>query len=1006
MLNKRNILFSAFLVSNLFLVSSLYADNPGEVVQTDNATEEVVTETEATTAPTSQTSSSGSSAASGDEVELSKISVTGSRIKRTDIEGPQPLVVITADDIDQGGFISVYEAVASVAQNTGQTVMEGLGGFEGNASNNNQLNLRDFGPSRTLVLVNGKRRANYPYPSGDGDASFNWNRIPIGIVERIEILTAGASAVYGADAVSGVVNVILVDGMEDNSIQVRVGAHQPFTNRSSGESFNIEFSGGKYFDNGSIVYGVELNSRNPLNGTDRTQLDDYADEPVSFYQYGMWAGYWASSARFANSFLPQEMGATTTCEDLGMFEDNMANYGWAAFGRTERNAYCNLDAIKYRTIRSGRDDGSVYLAGTYNFDNGMEFSADLHYWESEADNVYYPYFVQQSYDAGYIINNAGEILGAFGEDYTGGSIDPNVWDSYGYAYGFGQRFFAEKNWQSDYEEDTLSYTMALAGNFEFRESIWDWEVAYVYDDYYYLQGAEDVMNDSLAAWSCGGVIDHYPELCSEGSYGYSVFNPDTWWGTYETAASYGLWRYNYIEGDSSSETLQFTMSGDLFNMPAGPVGFALHIEDTTTEYEIDPGPEFDADNVWGNSTTEGGGERTRSSYAVEFAVPLSAKLNLFLASRRDDYDEKSTQIGGKDTDQVTFTWKPTDNLLIRGGWGESFAAPSLPYIYKGLSGGFGTPCDHYGRWLNTGEVLDYTTCTGYTQLNATENSRGNLNLRAETGENYNFGIVVDVIDTSKVKMDFTLDFVELELNDIVIGTTVSSLLIDELICRVQDTGETVAGYSYSASYCADVDSKIVRGAPWTPQGGGTAPDITPPEGGIDSVEYGFINGAGRYYRGADFAMDTRFLTDNIGDFFVGLSIAYVDDERRSDAEGDPFVSIMNQERRLRSRSYFSLGWTKNDWSAGVSTSRIGSMNYQSRWAPTDNGDGKVKINPYYDIGSFVRYDFDDGHYVAVSVSNLMDDIPEVNEDLSWPWFSSYYYSPVGREVFVTYRYTF
>ena len=153
-------------------------------------------------------------------------------------------------------------------------------------------------------------------------------------------------------------------------------------------------------------------------------------------------------------------------------------------------------------------------------------------------------------------------------------------------------------------------------------------------------------------------------------------------------------------------------------------------------------------------------------------------------------------------------------------------------------------------------------------------------------------------------------------------------------------------------------------------------------------------------------MSSRFLTDNAGDFFLGLSIAYVDDERRSDTAGDPFVSIMNQERRLRSRSYLSLSWTKNDWSAGVSTQRIGSMNYQSNFAPTTSGDGRVKINPYYDIGSFVRYDFEEGHFLAVSISNLMDDIPEKNEDLGWPWFATYYYSPVGREVFVTYRYTF
>ena len=203
--------------------------------------------------------------------------------------------------------------------------MDQLGG--GGNRSDNQLNLRDFGPGRTLVLVNGLRRANYPYPSGEGDASFNWNRIPIGIVERIEILTSGASAVYGADAVAGVVNIILVDGIEDTSVQVRVGAHQPFTNRSAGESVNIEISGGQYFDNGSMVWGVELNTVNPLNGKDREQLDDVYDEPVGYYHYGSWAGKLSARGYSGYGFYPNDSGAlNTTCEDLNMITANMGQY--------------------------------------------------------------------------------------------------------------------------------------------------------------------------------------------------------------------------------------------------------------------------------------------------------------------------------------------------------------------------------------------------------------------------------------------------------------------------------------------------------------------------------------------------------------------------------------------------------------------------------------------------------------------------------------------------------
>jgi outer membrane receptor protein involved in Fe transport len=320
-------LYYSFLFIGFFTVGAvqLNADNPVTAEAEDQvAVVEATTETVVDEAEASEISSESTSASSDDEVELTKISVTGSRIKRTDIEGPQPLVVITSDDIDKGGFLSVYEAVASVAQNTGTNATGGIGAFQ-NAANANSINLRDFGPGRTLVLINGKRRANYPYPEGEGDASFSWNRIPISIVERIEILTAGASAIYGSDAVAGVINVILVDGMEDTSVQVRYSEHAPATNRTAGESFNVEISGGKYFDNGSMVWGYEHFESNPLNGVDRPQLDDRYDEPVAAFQYGSLAGFYQNSST-GGTFYPTQMGQTNTCEDLSMDTDDLNNY--------------------------------------------------------------------------------------------------------------------------------------------------------------------------------------------------------------------------------------------------------------------------------------------------------------------------------------------------------------------------------------------------------------------------------------------------------------------------------------------------------------------------------------------------------------------------------------------------------------------------------------------------------------------------------------------------------
>ena len=259
-------IFSAFLLmilsACLITSPSLFAQDADESAE---STEEQQTE------------------ASDDEVELTKISVTGSRIKRSEIEGPQPLVVLTRENIEQGGFISVYEAVASVSQNTGD--FQGAiasGGFTPGAET---INLRDFGPGNLLVLVNGKRRADYPFPYSGNDSIFNWNAIPLSLVERIEILTTGASAIYGSDAVAGVINVILIDGLEEVSVRARAGTHIP----GHGDSVNFEITGGGYGDKFSYAWGLEFSEQDPIQGMDRDEFDSNLDDKDARYRDPDWA---------------------------------------------------------------------------------------------------------------------------------------------------------------------------------------------------------------------------------------------------------------------------------------------------------------------------------------------------------------------------------------------------------------------------------------------------------------------------------------------------------------------------------------------------------------------------------------------------------------------------------------------------------------------------------------------------------------------------------------------
>ena len=139
---------------------------------------------------------------------LDSVVVTGSRIPRAQVEGPAPVSVITAEDIQAGGFTSVPDVMQSLTQNGGQTQSQQSAGGADFSPGAQQVDLRALGPNRTLVLVNGRRIADFPLPFGGRSNFTDVSSLPLGMIDRIEVLTGSASAIYGSDAISGVVNFI------------------------------------------------------------------------------------------------------------------------------------------------------------------------------------------------------------------------------------------------------------------------------------------------------------------------------------------------------------------------------------------------------------------------------------------------------------------------------------------------------------------------------------------------------------------------------------------------------------------------------------------------------------------------------------------------------------------------------------------------------------------------------------------------------------------------------
>ncbi|WP_295939368.1 TonB-dependent receptor plug domain-containing protein, partial [uncultured Xanthomonas sp.] len=138
--------------------------------------------------------------------DLDAVLVTGSRIARAQVEGPAPVTVITAEDIRKQGFATVWESLGTLTQFSGSTFNES--DQTGSSPNGQYLNLRGLGPGYQLILLNGKRMADYPQSYGANGTAVSLGSIPAAAVERIEVMSGGASAIYGSDAVAGVVNII------------------------------------------------------------------------------------------------------------------------------------------------------------------------------------------------------------------------------------------------------------------------------------------------------------------------------------------------------------------------------------------------------------------------------------------------------------------------------------------------------------------------------------------------------------------------------------------------------------------------------------------------------------------------------------------------------------------------------------------------------------------------------------------------------------------------------
>lgn len=1023
-------------VGLMFISISLLADNPGEnIVVAEPEVEETDTseqvEAQEVTPPAEEVVPVDEATEEG-AVVLEKVVVTGSKIKKTQIEGPLPLLVITKEDIDNSGFRNLTEVLQTIPSANQSTDNESIqGSFTPNA---NELDLRNLGPGRILYLINGRRTADYPVPFGNAGNISNVGVIPTGLIDRVEILAQGSSAIYGSDAVTGVVNVITIKGKDFSQLDIDYSQ----TQYEQKDIYSVSYTSGGFFGNSSWTLGVDFSHVDPMTYADRPGHDSFVNDPdygvaytaprygIYFYgdPFGGKRGWYGSD----------EFPSTPSCSELSngeFFNFDKQDPEWNYAG-SYPGAGCGWDYGSDRfggssqTIVNEREDASIVASFVHNFDSGVELNARVFAYHDEAYLRNLPRYFQQRdiiLDPVRIMDLTSTSTNEFNR------LNPGERQR-GISYFLRQftpsmGFNAEA--RQDITEDVQDIFIGLNG---FFNNGFEWEFGANHTTYEYLSEEQtfttaiyDYMNGVGATDADGNLLrgtyqqDRYrsyessnwlgqgsydamaiayglprDNVCGEKYFGayQSCFLADRLLGVY-TDEQIGEWlAQDDLPAESSQTSVDFLVTGE-FELFGRFIGMAATLEHQTQDYTVGPTRTDPSIEFIQGVGYEGGGDRDRNSVGVEFLFPVTDKLEMTLASRYDSYDDQSSNVGSRVSNMLNFAYRPNESVLIRGSASETFRAPDMNYLFAGTSSGY------YNGILDWVACYAYAATEGWNDITECELSgqsvfaewSGNNSLEEEEGENYQLGIVWDI----NSNWDFTLDLYQVILENIIGRDSYRTINIAEGYCLYgDDFGDFIRTENNDQRDCATIANLTGR-APIVPN------PITGEEAPIGEWNYivpGFVNKSYREYQGIDWTLNYSLETENIGDFYVSvLSSHIISYYSRSDAASPEVEWLSSYTYEPRSQQNMSISWRYQDFSTTLFIDRTGHM----EWS-----DGKS--DPHMIANLTTRYDYSPDIDLYLSIRNLEDTMPQRDPAYGYPYYNQRYFSAFGRYYSLGLNYRF
>lgn len=646
----------------------------------------------------------------GADEEIEKVAVTGSRIKRADIESASPVSVITAQELIDVGRFSVADALRSSPANSFGSFVPASGS---SAQSQATVDLLGLGASRTLVLLDGKRLPGSPSLGG---TSVNINQIPMAIVERIEILQDGASAVYGSDAISGVVNIILKDEFEGLEIQ----ANYQDPDDPGGEAEDFSFVTGISSDKGNITFAYEHQEQTPVFDRDRpytapsqadTDGDGIPDQNTGISTFGAAivnpnTGLWEPS--------PQCDTLTSTVPGfVGTIETSPAS----------ENRYCGFAYAGVSANQASTNRDSIFVNAKYEVAEDMEFFARAMFTHNKSFGRYAPPAAP----------------------WLGGVPANSAHNPYDEATAGRFRWHEIGNRDNNVDDYSQDYIAGLRGTI--GDAV-DYEV-------YYHHNTTDNKSVGEFYLSFSGL---FYNIYAGNDLGLAVNNMKA------TTLTQDFNRFDQWYGGFSFE------AGEL---SGGAMGHYIGAESFEIVYKSIVDAQSEAGLVGGSSGNSSGRERDIWAIFYEGAYPVTDELELSLAIRYDDYSDFGTNTSTK----FAATYRPTDELMIRASYGEGFRAPTLQSLSQAdsFAADFATDwvnCANQGvAAADCTEEQYNTTRQANPNLGAETSTFINVGVVWEANDNFN--MTADIFD---VEIEDAIRFVPIQ--DLILAEFLNTPLPD------------------------------------------------------------------------------------------------------------------------------------------------------------------------------------------------------------------------------------